>query len=114
MMAGHRRFDELRVQMPAERRARNIAATETLLAEMPRRDLRRARELTNEALADILEMGPSEVVGIEKHADLYVSTLRRFIEAMGGQLEITAHFVGGAARITQFREIELPEVTDDA
>ena len=38
---------------------------------------------------------------------MYVSTLRRFIEAMGGQLEIIAHFPEGAVRITQFHELDI-------
>jgi len=37
---------------------------------------------------------------------MYVSTLRRFVEAMGGKLEIIAHFPDGTVRITQFQELD--------
>jgi hypothetical protein len=37
---------------------------------------------------------------------MYISTLRRFVEAMGGQLEIRAHFPEGDVRINQFEELE--------
>ncbi len=37
---------------------------------------------------------------------MYVSTLRSYIEAMGGRLDIVAHFPDGDVRINQFEEIE--------
>jgi hypothetical protein len=43
---------------------------------------------------------------------LYVSNLRRFIEAMGGTLEVVAHFPEGSVTITNFCEVEAAE-TDD-
>ena len=36
---------------------------------------------------------------------MYVSTLRKYIEAMGGELDIIARFPEGAVRIRQFREL---------
>ena len=41
---------------------------------------------------------------------MYVSTLRRYIEAMGGELEIIAHFPEGNVRINQFRDLEQDQV----
>ena len=38
--------------------------------------------------------------------DMYVSTLRRFVEAMGGELEIVARFPDGSVQITQFHELD--------
>lgn len=43
---------------------------------------------------------------LERRADMYVSTLRRYIEAMGGSLEIRACFADGAVRINQFHELD--------
>lgn len=102
-MAGHRKFNELRARRTPERRARNQAETERLLAEMPLAELRQAQELTQTTLADLLETSQGEVSKIEKRADRYVSTLRRYIEAMGGQLDIVARFPDGDVRITQFQ-----------
>ena len=45
---------------------------------------------------------------MERRTDLYVSTLRRFVQAMGGELEIQARFPDGIITINQFREIEQP------
>jgi hypothetical protein len=43
---------------------------------------------------------------MEKKVDMYISTLRRFVEAMGGKLEINAHFPEGNVRINQFEDLE--------
>ena len=43
---------------------------------------------------------------LEKKTDMYISSLRRFIEAMGGRLEIKAHFPEGDVKINQFEELE--------
>jgi transcriptional regulator len=52
----------------------------------------RALELSQEEIEQILQVGQGSVAKIEKRADMYISRLRRFIEAMGGELEIVAHF----------------------
>lgn len=104
-MAGRRKFSELRERMAPARRARNRAATETLLTEMPLEGLRKARELTQVTMAELLETSQGEVSKIEHRADMYVSTLRRYVEAMGGELEIVARFPDGAVRISQFSEL---------
>jgi transcriptional regulator with XRE-family HTH domain len=72
---------------------------------MPLHELRAARELSQQALASRLRTDQSSVSRIERRADMYVSTLRAFIEAMGGELEITAHFPEGTVRITHFGQI---------
>ncbi|MGH7717474.1 MAG: XRE family transcriptional regulator [Gemmatimonadaceae bacterium] len=105
-MAGHRKFSELRARMTPERRTRNAAATAAMLAEMPLGELRQARELTQTTLAEILETSQGEVSKIEKRTDIYVSTLRRYIEAMGGQLDIIARFPDGVVRINQFHDLD--------
>ncbi|HME82766.1 MAG TPA: XRE family transcriptional regulator [Candidatus Eremiobacteraceae bacterium] len=65
-------------------------------------ELRRTRQLTQDALADLLGMTQPEVSKLEHRTDLYVSTLRRYIEAVGGELQIIARFPEG--------EIELIEL----
>ena len=93
-------------KIPADRRAKIEAQVAKDLAEMPLRELRRARELSQVRLAETLETTQSEVSKIERRSDLYVSTLRSYIEAMGGDLEIVARFPDGAVRINQFKEVE--------
>jgi hypothetical protein len=56
------------------------------------------------ALGEILHAGQPAVAKIEKRTDMDVSPLRRLIEAMGGELEITAHFPDHGVRIRNFRD----------
>jgi hypothetical protein len=63
--------------------------------------------MSQKNLATVLRTGQPAVSKIEHQADVYVSTLRSYLEAMGGQLEIVAKFQDGTAvKITQFRDIE--------
>jgi len=55
-------------------------------------DVRRARELTQVQLAESMETTQPAISRIEHQTDLYVRTLRSYIEAMGGELEIAAVF----------------------
>lgn len=89
--------------MAPERRARNEIETARLLAEMPLAELRQAQALTQTTMAELLETSQGEVSKIEKRTDMYVSTLRRYIEAMGGRLDVVARFPDGDIRITQFQ-----------
>jgi transcriptional regulator len=57
-------------------------------------------------LARELHVGQANVSKIERRADVYISTLRSYVEAMGGELEITAKFPQGAVKIRQFETIE--------
>lgn len=52
--------------------------------------LRRARELTQATLAEVLDMSQGDISKIEHRHDLLLSTLRRFVEATGGRLELVA------------------------
>lgn len=85
------------------------AAVETrksqLLTEMPLHELRRARQLSQEWLAEELNATQREISKIERQTDMYVSTLRRFV-AMGGELDIIARFPDSTVRITQFQELD--------
>lgn len=73
-------------------------------------DVRRARDLTQEELAEALGIKQTSVSKIERaherHADLYLSTLRRFIEAMGGELKLVAVFPDAEIPIDNFRHID--------
>jgi DNA-binding XRE family transcriptional regulator len=103
-MAKARDFNELRNKLPAESRARIDARVKGTLHEMALDELRAARELTQERLAETLGIKQATVSKIERRADLYVSTLARFIEAMGGELEIRAVFPEGSVRLKRFGE----------
>ena len=69
---------------------------------MPLHELRRARELTQRAMARILKVNQPAVSKLEQRADVYVSSLRSYIEAVGGKLKIVADFPDGEVAITNF------------
>jgi hypothetical protein len=103
-MARARNFNELRAKMSPERRARNEAEAERMLREMPLEERRSARAITQTHLAEVLGIKQAGVSKMERRTDMYIRTLSRFIEAMGGQLEIRANFPEGSVRITQFSQ----------
>lgn len=102
-------FSILRERMSEERRARNQAAAKEMLAEMPLRELRRARELSQASLAEHLDVQQGSVSKMERRTDMYISTLRSYIRAMGGDLVIQAHFPEGVIVIDQFHGLEQQE-----
>jgi DNA-binding XRE family transcriptional regulator len=91
-MAGRHSFDRLRAGLSAESRAKADALTEAMERDLSLAELRRARAMTQEQLAADLHVGQASIAKLERRTDMYLSTLRRFVEAMGGELEIVARF----------------------
>lgn len=77
----------------------------------PLSEIRRARQMTQETLAGTPGMAQSEVSKVEHRTDVYVSTLRRYIEAIGGELEIVARFPNGHVDIQFVSEVGERELT---
>jgi DNA-binding XRE family transcriptional regulator len=98
-----KKFRDLVAQMPEERQARIAAKTRQLIDEMPLQELRRALDLTQRQVAASLGINQVAVSKMEGQTDMYVSTLRRFVEAMGGELRIVARFPEGNVEISQFK-----------
>jgi hypothetical protein len=96
------KWSDLKKAEKPEVLAQARARSRELLREMPLHELRQARECTQIALAETLAVAQSEISKIEHRTDLYLSTLRRYIEGMGGHLDIIARFPDGDVRITQF------------
>ena len=101
-----KKFDELRGKMSPKARDRANQITQALLAEMPLHELRQARHFSQEQLAGVLRVRQASISKLERGTDMYISTLRSYIKAMGGELEITARFPDGDVKIDQFEEIE--------
>jgi transcriptional regulator with XRE-family HTH domain len=76
-----------------------------MFKEMPLQELRQARKLSQEAIATILGAKQASISKLEHRINMYVSTLRSYIEAMGGTLEIVAQFPDSEVRIKQFTDI---------
>jgi len=101
-----KKFKELRAKMSPEAQQRAEARTQQMLAEMPLHQLRQALQLSQDEIAEIMEVGQASVSKLERRTDMYLSTLRRFIEAMGGELEISACFPEGCVRISQLSDTQ--------
>lgn len=92
--------------MPAASRERAARKADVMLAEMPLQELRQARGLSQKMLAELLHVQQPSIAKLEKRTDMYLSTLRSHIEAMGGQLEVIAQFPDGAVRISNFADLD--------
>jgi hypothetical protein len=100
------RFDDYMDKLPKKRRqAIAKRAAELIAEEATLRRLREARERSQEEVARKLHIKQAAVSKLERRTDMYLSTLRGYIEAMGGQLEIIARFPDQAVRITQFESL---------
>jgi DNA-binding Xre family transcriptional regulator len=87
-----RNFRQLIEAMPPARRQKIEKRFEESLAAMPLDELRKARELTQLQLAEIMGLQESEISKVEHRSDVSVSALAEYIEALGGRLEIRAVF----------------------
>ncbi|VAW97177.1 hypothetical protein MNBD_GAMMA22-2233 [hydrothermal vent metagenome] len=85
----------LRDKMSPESRARAKVKAEKLRAELPLQEVRHALELTQQQLADKLNMNQASLSKLEKRTDMLLSTLRRYLNAMGADLELKAKFPDG-------------------
>ena len=104
-MSGRHPFSELTRDFTPERRRRIDEMKRELLAEMPLHELRRARELTQRDMAKLLKVNQPAISEMEQRADVYVSSLRSYIEAVGGKLKIVAEFPEGEVAITNFSDM---------
>jgi len=99
-----RNFKELEANMRPESLAPAEARAKEMMAEMLLAEIRRAVGLTQEQVAASLGIKQPSLSRLESQDDMQISTLRRLIAALGGELEIIAHLPGGAIRITQFQD----------
>ncbi len=84
--------DKMKSLSPARRKKVEARATELIAEELSLRDLRRARKKTQTSLAKSLGIGQEGVCRLEQRSDLLISTLRNYVEAMGGELTLVAEF----------------------
>jgi transcriptional regulator with XRE-family HTH domain len=84
--------DKIKKLSPAHRKKVEARATELIAEEMTLRELRHARKLTQVSMANKLGITQDSVSRLEKRSDILLSTLRKTIEAMGGNLSLVAQF----------------------
>lgn len=112
-MTGHRKWSEVRDSRSRQgsevAKGSSRAALQAKLSDHVRSlaDLRRARQLTQQQLAKVMQVSQAQVSRVENQADLYLSTLRSYIEAMGGEMQIRVAFPG-----TNWTEVTIGDVTE--
>jgi hypothetical protein len=94
-----KKFSQLQAKMSPAARAESARVAAELRRELPLHQLRQALKLSQEKVAEELGVTQAAVSRLEHRPDLFVSTLRRFIEAMGGELEVRAHFPTGTVTL---------------
>ena len=90
--------------MPPDARAWAKARAKEMIADLLLAEIRKNVGLTQEDLAAQLGIKQPTLSKLESQDDMQISTLRRLIQALGGELELIAHLPGGDIRIRQFTE----------
>lgn len=99
-------FQLLKNKLSNESQERVEKRVHNLLKEVPLAELRQARQMTQEQIAETLKIKQASVSKMESQADMYISTMRKYIEAMGGELEIVAKFPDGSVKVDNFKSLE--------
>lgn len=104
-MTGRHPFKKLIEDFSPEQQTRVAKRIARLKGDMALAELRQARQQSQQDIARTLNVKQPTVAKREKRTDMYVSNLRRYIEALGGSLEITATFPEGRVNITNFSDL---------
>lgn len=97
-----KKFSELQARMTPQARDDAERIFQQHLKEMPLHELRKAQQMSQDTLAKALNINQAAVSKMERRTDMYISTLRNYIRAMGGELEIVATFPDGQVKIENF------------
>lgn len=89
------KWNSLKRKMSPEVQARVDARVKATLQTMPLAEIRKAIGMTQADLAGKLDVAQGSVSKIENAADMYLTTLRKYVEALGGELHLTATFTDG-------------------
>ena len=100
------KWDDLKHKASPERRAEIARKALEEIRRLSLNQLREARNLTQTSLAQVLNVNQGAVSKIERRADMYVSTLRSYLKAMGAELQIKAIFPDGEVIIEQFEDLD--------
>ena len=90
--------------MSPEQRAQADVLYREMVAEMLLAELRKHVGMTQEELAAVLGIKQPSLSKLENQDDMQVSTLKRLVEALGGELEMIVHLPRGDIRLSQFKE----------
>jgi plasmid maintenance system antidote protein VapI len=89
----------------AKTRQRAAARTQELLGDLLLSEIRELAGKSQSQVADALSIKQPSLSKLEKQADMQISTLRRVVNALGGELEVIARFPQGVVKIKQFDQV---------
>ena len=101
------KWSDLKRSMSPQAQARVDARVKKTLSTMPLAEIRKAIGMTQAELASKLDVAQGSVSKVENAADMYLTTLRKYVEALGGELHLTARFADG-------RELEIEHLAEIA
>jgi predicted XRE-type DNA-binding protein len=106
-MTGYQKFNNLTKEFSSERKTKIATQTAKLKEEMALAELCKALKMSQAQLAEQLQIKQPNISRLENLADIYISHLRQIIEAMGGELKITAKFPDVEVTIANFKDLEI-------
>ncbi|MBX3383370.1 MAG: helix-turn-helix transcriptional regulator [Phycisphaeraceae bacterium] len=101
------KWNNLKRKMSPQAQTRVDSRVKATLQAMPLAEIRKAIGMTQADLAGKLDVAQGSVSKFENAADMYLTTLRKYVEALGGELHLTAKFADG-------RELEIQHLADMA
>jgi hypothetical protein len=103
-MSGHYGFNKLKGSMSSESQKNIKSKLINLRQKMALAEVRKAMSLTQEDLGVILHIKQAALARLENRTDMYISSLRKYIVALGGELDIVARFPDGEVHIQQLND----------
>jgi transcriptional regulator with XRE-family HTH domain len=100
-----KKFAELRAKLSPDAQARAAARAEAMLLEMQLQELRKARQVTQVEVAKAMNVEQAAISKLERREDMYVSTLREYVKALGGELKLVASFPDAEIQVHPFEEV---------
>jgi DNA-binding Xre family transcriptional regulator len=94
-----KKFSALRAKMSPEAQSRAAARAEAISVEMQLQELRKHRQITQVEMAQTMQIEQAAVSKLERREDMYISTLREYVRALGGELKLVAAFPEGDVQV---------------
>lgn len=104
-MSGRHPFNNLKESMSAQSQERIKKKLNQLHQEMALSEVRKAMSLTQTDLAEVLHIKQAALARLENRTDMYISSLRKYITALGGELDIVARFPDGDVHIQNLHDL---------
>lgn len=104
-MSGRNSFNKLKDSMSVSSKRRVEKKIMKLRQEMALSEVRRAMSLTQVDLATMLHIKQAALARLENRTDMYISSLRKYIVALGGELDIVARFPDGEVHIQKLHDL---------